>query len=338
MTFVHAAWKAIFSATWKNHKAKFSDLIEGMKEYRHTIIDNTTMAEYRLNRRHRDQMAIEKRQEKSEESFQQLRSWLESADIENDHHRLREAQTPGTGRWLFDHPQFKKWFDPVSRYVPLLLWLNGKPGAGKSVLSSMIIDEAKKNALTQNPQPTVLYFYCKSGVEEKDNFCAIGRSLLLQLLEPDSPVLDHMHTAFRSAKTKDTILRTKHLIEELLEKALLACPSAYIILDGIDECQLEERQPVIEWFKTFVTKKLPPGCEDQVRVLFVSQDDMRARHDFSGISSLAIKVEDNKGDMELFAKGKANEIQQKFSVPDEIRDTIATKVPQSSDGEYKGSF
>jgi Cdc6-like AAA superfamily ATPase len=333
LTVLGTALKAIFSATWKNHKAKFSDLVEGMKEHRYIIIGNTSMAEYRNNRRHREQMAIEKRLEKDEQVFQQLRSWLESADVENDHHRLRKAQTPGTGRWLFDHPLFKRWFDPKSPYVPLLLWLNGKPGAGKSVLSSMIVEEAKENARKQSPQPAVLYFYCKNEVEEKDNFSAIGRSLLLQLLEPDSPILDHLHSAFRNNKTKDTILRTRHMIEDLLEAALLSCPSAYIILDGIDECQLEERQPIIAWFKTFVTQKLPKGCEAQVRVLFVSQDDMRARRDFSGITSLAIKVEDNKGDMELFAQGKAIEIQQKFSTSVEIRSIIATKVPQSSDGE-----
>lgn len=272
-------------------------------------------------------------QESSEKRFRELCTWLKSADVESDHQKLREAQITGSGRWLFANPQFKKWFDPNSPYTPFLLWMNGKPGAGKSVLASMVIEGARAITATQNAKPKVLYFYCKMDDDERDNFVSIGRSLLLQILDRDSIMVHHFYKVYHDSKDI-ALLKNKRDIEELLEAALLDCPNTYIILDGIDECRLDERQDIVSWFRKFVTEKLTQNNHDQVRVLFVSQDDMRSSRDFSEISNrIKIKVDDNRGDVRLFGESQAERIQQRHQLlPNEMKDTIATRVADGSDG------
>lgn len=59
-----------------------------------------------------------------------VQDWLQPADIEDDQECKRCARFPGTGCWLLRHDRFKQWFDLSNRFNPLL-WLNGRPGAGR---------------------------------------------------------------------------------------------------------------------------------------------------------------------------------------------------------------
>jgi Cdc6-like AAA superfamily ATPase len=298
-----------------------------MKDHRSLIVDNTSLAEFRSNRENREKRIIEERDEKNEQRFRELRTWLQGADFEHDHDTLRRAQLPGTGRWLFENTQFKRWFDPLSTYS--LLWMNGLPGAGKSVLASMVVEEIKAVARNRHPQPSCIYFYCKEGDGERDNFVAIGRSLLLQLLTHEPQMVDYPYSAYR--ESRQTILRARLVVEDLLKKALLACPSVYIVLDGIDECATEERQGIVQWFKK-VVEELPAASSNQLRVLFVSQSDTRERRDFSGIASLKIKAEDNKSDVATFARTEAAKIQDKFGITELHKAHISDRIPQSCGG------
>lgn len=340
----HLVWKVVFASTWTTYKVTFEDLIAGIGQHNLLILGNTTFAEYRQRRQLEEVRKAAKRCEKDQEHFLDLQQWLRGPSIADDHARLRRCQVDGTGRWLFKHPEFKKWFDPVSPYVPLLLWLNGKPGAGKSTLAAMAVQEAIDNAEKQVPKPTVLYFYCKGGDSERDNFVAIGRSLLLQLLRNGRPrdhgqqydrsVLEHLYSAFLN--TPGPVLETRSVVEELLETAILNCACVYIVLDGIDECQAGERQGIVRWFSQLV-ENLPQDCADQVRVLFVSQDDMRARRDFAGMSGLRIDVDDTRGDIakscEDWAVTMPKERGRPVKLPDETRRLMITRITESSNGE-----
>lgn len=304
-----------------------------MKDHQNVIMRHTSIAEYRSNRENREKRTAERRDETNEQHFRELRTWLQGADFEDDHDTLRRAQIPGTGRWLFDNAQFKKWFDPISSYS--LLWMNGLPGAGKSVLASMVVEEINYIARSRNSQYRCLYFYCKEGDGERDNFVAIGRSLLLQLLTHEPQMVAYPHSVYR--KSKQTILRTRLVVEDLLEKTLLACPSVYIVLDGIDECAQEERQGLVQWFKKLV-EKLHPITSNQLRVLFVSQSNTRERRDFSGITSLKIQADDNKSDVAMFARIEAAKIQDKFGITDQDRVDISHRIPDSCGGRWCVTF
>jgi hypothetical protein len=71
---------------------------------------------------------------------QAVHAWLKPTDMEKEQdflERLR-ADYPRTCRWLLEDRTFKEWFDPhyTATTLPKMLWLNGKPGAGKSLHKS----------------------------------------------------------------------------------------------------------------------------------------------------------------------------------------------------------
>lgn len=163
--------------------------------------------------------------------------------------------------------------------------------------------------------PTVLYFFCKNGDGERDNFTSVARSLLSQRLAHNKDILlPYYHD--RYASSAEAVLSSQNTIEDLLRVSIRNCPVVYIVLDGIDECPRKERETISSWFRKLV-EGLPLSNPDQIRCLFVSQDDGVARKDFARLSTIKIRSEDNKADIEQFSSEWAARIQSKFGVSDE---------------------
>ncbi|TEA11264.1 hypothetical protein C8034_v007861 [Colletotrichum sidae] len=165
----------------------------------------------------------------------------------------------------------------------------------------------------------------------KNNFAAIGRSLLLQLLEHSPDLLPFFFEKYKTST--EATLTTVSDLEELLEIAIKNLPSVYIILDGIDECPRDQRKSITLWFRRLV-EKLQPKDSDRIRCLFVSQDDGFARKDFSGVSSLKIQSKDNESDIREFSAAWASRIQQKFDLAGDRTQEIAKQIPESCNGMF----
>jgi len=192
------------------------------------------------------------------------------------------------------------------------------------------VEEAQK--LTSNP--VVLFFYCKHGNAERDNFLAVARSLLAQLLKQDKDLLFYFYK--KCCDSGEAVLNSPALIEELLNLAFKNCQSAYIILDGLDECSREERKIIAQWFRKLV-EDLSSSHPDRLRCLFVSQDDGAARKDFAGLASIKIRPEDNKQDIDEFSRIEAGKVKDELGLTDD-RASILTRTVADSVGGMSGLF
>ncbi|KAI5839139.1 hypothetical protein DFP73DRAFT_614623 [Morchella snyderi] len=67
-----------------------------------------------------------------------LCQWLFCGPFDEKHVEISGKRKLNTGEWLLAHNQFKSWIDDSG---PRLLWGCGIPGAGKTFLSSRVIDE-----------------------------------------------------------------------------------------------------------------------------------------------------------------------------------------------------
>jgi hypothetical protein len=199
-----------------------------------------------------------------------------------------------------------------------------------------VVDEAKKLI----PEPTVLYFYCKHDHSDRDNFTSIARTLLAQLLKQDSDLLGYFYET--CCKSGQSTLTSRDLIDDLLKFALDGCPSAYIILDGIDECQRDERKDIVNWFREYV-QNLPPQdpsgyTPDRVHCLFVSQSD-GARRDFQGLASVTVAADNNEGDIEDYSRTEMRKLRIKFAeMTDSDAEKIVASVSTSADGKCVSSL
>ncbi|TKA80599.1 hypothetical protein B0A55_02917 [Friedmanniomyces simplex] len=137
--------------------------------------------------------------------------WLSGASYEERHEEVYSTKRPGTGDWLLDDPNFETWRDSES---PSLLWCQGGPGAGKSVLAS--------NRDTQKPSQ-------------------VSCALLKQLLRKRATIPKEFIDVKRDALPASTLGKTEYF-------CAVANPfrATYIIIDGLGECADDGRGPFME--------------------------------------------------------------------------------------------
>ncbi|TVY14283.1 Vegetative incompatibility protein HET-E-1 [Lachnellula arida] len=165
----------------------------------------------------------------SEERLQMLNflSKVEARKWQDSNIRLRQ---PGTGIWFTDGPEFKTWRSEVNTK----LWINGIPGAGKTILVSSIIQELEKMV---DPQNALAFFYCDYKDTATHNPLAILGSLARQLIVQNEECFEYLTTFYQDHVTQDRQIRTS-TPEELCD--LIARISAHfqntmIVVDGLDE-------------------------------------------------------------------------------------------------------
>ncbi|KAF2670549.1 hypothetical protein BT63DRAFT_356449, partial [Microthyrium microscopicum] len=134
---------------------------------------------------------------------------------------------------LKDNDQYQKWRDSFSG----TLLYAGKLGSGKSVLlanmvSDLVLHVANQSYLTA----PVAYFFCQPDETESLTARTIIGSLARQLLESITNL-----QPFSEDADANTLLDTDK-ISELLRKRLPLGTHAYIIVDGLDECPLHEKE------------------------------------------------------------------------------------------------
>ncbi|OCK76290.1 hypothetical protein K432DRAFT_306677 [Lepidopterella palustris CBS 459.81] len=332
--FTQRCWRDIFSTTWPRHKFQISRHISNM-EFRLDIIvhggnvsqfntaQNLPTLDYKQNTTEMDDEDLKRRQT--------VYTWLKPIDMDNEQYHFKQIRArcpPGTmpGRWLLDHITFREWFDPQFTALPTLLWLHGNPGAGKTVLASMVVEEAQK----LSPAPTVLFFYFKQGDVDRDTFVTMARTLLAQLLKQDTGILDYMYN--RCCKSGEPFLNSRPLIEELLLFALGNCDSAYIILDGLDECHSrDERRNIVGFFRNMIENH--DHDADRLRCLFVSRKDS-ARKDYNGLAQIAVDLENNEDDIDAFSHFRSQELGDRLEIPKERLKEIANVVSAFADGMF----
>ncbi|KAJ7669097.1 hypothetical protein B0H17DRAFT_1183904 [Mycena rosella] len=89
-----------------------------------------------------------------------LESWLQSPDMKQKHLETLQLRKDGTGLWLLEGDMLINWQDN-----PGLLWIVGRSGTGKSVLSSAVIanlgNDTQLFSALENcpPSPAIAFFY-----------------------------------------------------------------------------------------------------------------------------------------------------------------------------------
>ncbi|CVK84365.1 uncharacterized protein FPRN_01929 [Fusarium proliferatum] len=330
--FRNLVWERLFDINWKTIKGALLSIVSEIVRHRDAIKNQASQSQTtEFEETHTE--PIYEPDPFKEESFRPQRlavcHWLRTIDpaADQDIFSKIRAEYPGTGRWLLDNETFKGWIDLRYARIPPLLWLTGLPGAGKTILASLIVEEVQK--LT--PKPHVLFFYCKQNVSEHNTFLAIARSFILQLLNQDRSLLLYLHR--KHCDSNEAVLSSIPLIQEILKFLLSSCKSAYIIIDGLDECEREERKVITQWFRHLV-ESLPENAPDRLRCLFVSQDDRIGTKDLQGLARINIEPHDNQNDVLAYSRAQAEELSRKFEFSEEESSRIATSVTKSVKGIF----
>ncbi|KAJ7049829.1 ankyrin repeat-containing domain protein [Mycena amicta] len=213
-----------------------------------------------LNRRHLDS---------------RVRSWLKAPDARTNHNTARDLHDGNTGSWLLRSFEYKSWKSTSSS----LFWINGKPGAGKTIICSTVIED-----LLVTPGCVLVYFYFYYGEANKQSprgmLCSIISQLEEQLIHAPSPLLG-LYEKLGSGAHEPSIPELTACLKSLVI-ALSARP-IFIVVDAVDECaKPNDLAPIIRdllhlaehCMHIFVTSRPEDGVSKILRPLTTCELDL----------------------------------------------------------------
>jgi ankyrin repeat protein len=157
----------------------------------------------------------------------------------------KQTRKAGNTSFHMQHVEYRTWKDSSD---PCTLMYTGRLGSGKSVLLANIVDDLHLSI--DKAQSSVAYFFCKYDIPESLRARTIIGSLARQLLctVPDLSVIAE------SCRTTLTTGDTGKLLE-LLFQGFSSNTKTYFVLDGLDECDSQEKETLVEAIST-VQKRL----------------------------------------------------------------------------------
>lgn len=193
-----------------------------------------------------------------------LLSWMSSLDFRTSHEKAYGSRHGTTGSWFLHTELFKDW---LSATDTALLWCCGKPGSGKSVLTSIVVEHIRCHLAKD--QSSIAIVYCDSRQQNYNSAKLLVGSLLNQLCAkeveiPDPIKLKYDHVQVEGGESltwldmKTLFLQTLSLFEQ----------EAIILFDGLDEC--DDPAAICDLLKTAVSRPI-----NHVKVFVTSRSENR---------------------------------------------------------------
>ena len=256
--------------------------------------------------------------------------WLAPTAYDVDYYMadLAAAQAlrhPKTCQWLLDKESFLELSGPAA-IGKSLLWIFAKPGAGKTILSSFIIDHYQSRQDDSSPNH-VFYFFCKNTDADKNNSTAIIRSLLYQLYRSvlDQGSNESLSNGLGQALEKSGQQRAVNFMTmwQIFSAHVGWTRSAVIVLDGLDECQ--DPQSLLQGLKSISTT-------GTVKIITTSRKEAHLEKQLGAGLALEITPEDINADIIAFAEAKVS-TSPRLSHP-LVRDLVLQRLSNAHGGMF----
>ena len=180
----------------------------------------------------------------NETSTKNVSRWLAAPDHSSNHHAACKKKQPSTGSWLLDGDKFKSWKrEPCS-----LLCLNGKPGSGKTILCSTVIQDLLAFSC-QTSGVAVAYFYFAFSNPDLQLCGPAVRSIVKQLSINKGKLpkeLDALYAQCQNGQQQPSLNSLKRVLRSLIGQFR----HSYIVFDALDECT--ERLEILEVIEDLV--------------------------------------------------------------------------------------
>ena len=247
--------------------------------------------------------------------------WLNGPDPSTNYNRALKDRNPKTGSWFIKSSAFRDWNTTRGSFI----WLHGKPGCGKTILSSTILQHVL-DLYHAKPNSAVLFFYFDFNDTEKQQHEKMLRSLICQLSMCCAHLsLQNLYSSCLMGKRQPT----GEALSNILRQMMTSLGDIYIIIDALDECV--ERDELLTDLEEIVSWK-----DANLHVLTTSRTEKDIEEVLTPLSNTRIQIDIQSAqtnvDMRTYiydrlqADRKLKRWKKDLKVQQEIQDTLMSKA------------
>jgi len=246
-------WRLLFLTSWGRFQRRFDNILEDLERHG-DLIDRAANArnisearQLRQDIRTWKEDSLEQVRQAEEhqatKQYQSILSWLridESEQLSIFESTFEEvSKFPGTCAWMLKNERICPWLQ--KKPSGNLLWLQGNPGSGKSVLSTQLVN------FLRTSKSFVMNHFCSQTFASSTRYEAVLKSLLHQLLRKSGELVAYAYQDFVVGKKLPTTSNIEQLIQTLLGALSEAGQTEYvwIVVDGIEDCEIAKQARLI---------------------------------------------------------------------------------------------
>ncbi|KAI0847470.1 hypothetical protein F5Y00DRAFT_271219 [Daldinia vernicosa] len=235
-----------------------------------------------------------------------------------------ERRQPGTGEWFLETEQFQTWRDTRSN----TLFCPGMPGAGKSILTSIIVENLESAFLGQS-DVGIAYVYCDVGRQHEQTAEKLLASLLKQLSQSLPKFPEDLKLLYdeRGKETPPSLAQISDVIQSIAK----SYSKAFVLIDALDECQTSEGNR-----GKFLEEIFGLQAKCKINIFATSRDEPDTEGLFKGSLRLEIRAED--GDVRNYLKHRVENSTSELPPPIRYNPRLQEDVINTICNSVKGMF
>ncbi|OOQ89141.1 putative ankyrin [Penicillium brasilianum] len=227
---------------WPLAKADVIQMVAKISRMQQTLHFALEQSNYALTQEiHRDGKAMKATMD--ETRLKEMINWLSPLNFIAKQSLLFKEQHEGTCKWFLGCEDFRAWKESENA----ILFCPGIPGAGKTMLSAIVVNELDKLRLSEKDgvrDAAILMLYCKWDDSQSQSINGLLASLVKQIAQRYGVVWEGTSEMF----SKHSKAGTNPGVDEYasaLKSELSHFPKTFIIVDGLDELRDEKSRLVL---------------------------------------------------------------------------------------------
>ncbi|KAI9777066.1 MAG: hypothetical protein M1839_009117 [Geoglossum umbratile] len=254
-----------------------------------------------------------------DQESQNVMAWLSPLNFSAKQSDVFGRHQEGTGEWLLGADAFKNWLDGSER----TLWCPGIPGAGKTVLASIIVDYLQQSCGQGNSAATCVY--CSYGEQQDQTPTNLVASILQQLIQREGHVSSELMGVYQHHTAKQT-RPTINECSKLLQAEVLGYSRVFVVVDALDECTEGTRDSLLTELR---------GIHPTISLLVTSRHIPTIEREFGNVARLEIQA--NDGDIRLYLESrikKEGRLKRHVAADPALRDTVINTILARAKGMF----
>lgn len=249
-----------------------------------------------------------------EEERSRILQWISEVPFESDHYNATQGRVKGTGTWLLEHDTYRSW---RAATVSTVMWLHGireslqpqvmkltcEAGAGKTKLSTRVVDGLKRYVEEAESDVALAYFFCDRNRVDHSDPVVVLRCLVRQLCSQseESAIIPYVEAGYVQRKRRGFSKGrfTREECHEMLLRLVNDHAETNIAIDGLDELNRETRHLLMDVLDDVTARARRP-----VKIYIASRQDQDLRDRYESRGHLEVTANDNQADIEKFVLDK----------------------------------